>query len=131
MAWTKLYLNLTRLYHKTYDDSPILFVMTSVGSIITVITISWMLILWSLVGMLTPTLSDTLPPTQVQKVRYDSYYVNIFLFSSMFEFESIFSGWFRWITFSILSKLNPNFFQFRFQLVFHLTERQMGVVAQV
>ena len=66
--------------------------MTSVGSIITVITISWMLILWSLVGMLTPTLSDTLPPTQVQKVRYDSYYVNIFLFSSMFEFESIFSG---------------------------------------
>ena len=55
MARTKLFLNLTRLYHKNYNDSPILFVMTSVGSIITVITISWMLILWSLVGMFTPT----------------------------------------------------------------------------
>ena len=32
---------------ENYDDSPILFVMTSVGSIITVITISWMLIVWS------------------------------------------------------------------------------------
>ena len=84
------------------------------------------------IGMLT-LVHVFVPPTHIDPVaNREKYYANIFLFSSIFEFESIFSGWFRWITFSILSKLNPlTFFQFRFQLVSHLTERQMGVVAQV
>ena len=61
-------------------------------------------------GMLTPTHYRLRNNWRASKQNEANTIVNIFLFSSIFEFESIFSGWFRWITFSILTKLNPDFF---------------------